>query len=263
MRRGTGFVLGAFGFVLLAALALSLLSGQPVADSVEASAEAEGGKVADGASEVPAEDGALPADGADGASLDAKAGRGAASRGVAGGEVLGREGAEPGAVGREDVLAFSQEPPVALPSSLRPRGYERGAQSEAWRAVSDAPCGELARELLLGFRASGMRLVKADYLDLFGEAWGCVLEEEGRASLVCSLIPERVLRERDDSNLLQVTLVRTALPAWAQAQAERGDEREGDRELEAGEGSGEAQGGIEVDTETGTGGDTNDTGDRR
>ncbi|MDR1013578.1 MAG: hypothetical protein LBL86_01175 [Coriobacteriales bacterium] len=109
----------------------------------------------------------------------------------------------------EDRL-FSRPPPFALPASLRPRGYEKGTYVETWRAVSDGSCREVARELLLRLRESGMELVEADYLDLFGEAWGCVLRDHGEASLSITLVPERLLRERDGSNPLRMTLVRTA-----------------------------------------------------
>jgi hypothetical protein len=113
---------------------------------------------------------------------------------------------------------FSRVPPITLPSSLRPQGYEQGQYIETWRAVSDEPCSSVARELLLEFRDSGMSLVKADYLDLFGEAWGCTLEDGGEASVTVTLIPERPFSQRGESNLLQLTLIRIGVPtqeSWA------------------------------------------------
>jgi hypothetical protein len=108
--------------------------------------------------------------------------------------------------------AFARHPPFMLPASLHPRGYEQGSHIETWRAVSDEPCRDVARDLLLELRGSGMRLVKADYLDLFGEAWGCTLEDGGEASLVITLIPERPLSQRSASNPLCMTLIRTGVP---------------------------------------------------
>jgi hypothetical protein len=57
-----------------------------------------------------------------------------------------------------------------------------------------------------------MRLVEAGYLDLSGEAWGCTLEDDGEASLIITLIPEKPFRQRSAANPLRMTLIRTAVP---------------------------------------------------
>ncbi|MDR1082824.1 MAG: hypothetical protein LBL27_03025, partial [Coriobacteriales bacterium] len=108
--------------------------------------------------------------------------------------------------------AISRTPPFELPVSLRPRGYEKRRHTETWKAVSDDSCAEVARELLIKLRDSGMTLVKADYLDLFGEAWGCTLEERGEASITITLVPEQPFGQRSTSNPLCMTLIRTAVP---------------------------------------------------
>jgi hypothetical protein len=108
--------------------------------------------------------------------------------------------------------AFTCRPPFPFPASLHPRGYERGSRIETWRAVSDEPCRDVARELLLELRDSGMRLVKAEYLDLFGEAWGCTLEDGDEASLTITLIPKKPLSQRSAANPLCMTLIRIGVP---------------------------------------------------
>jgi hypothetical protein len=113
---------------------------------------------------------------------------------------------------QDGVRVFIQNPPFVLPASLQPRGYEKGSGIETWKAVSDGSCRDVARDLLLRLRDSGMELVEAGYLDLFGEAWGCVLEDNGEASLTIVLIPEEPFRQRGASNLLRMTMIRTAVP---------------------------------------------------
>jgi hypothetical protein len=124
--------------------------------------------------------------------------------------------------------AFTQALPITLPASLRPRGYEKGTHIETWRAISDASCRDVARELLLELRTSDMRLVEANYLDLSGEAWGCTLEDEGRASVTVVLIAKRPFGKRDASNPLCMTLIRTAVPEYDLGRQEQ--EQESDRE---------------------------------
>jgi hypothetical protein len=126
------------------------------------------------------------------------------------GEQLGHDG-------EVDLLAeadqgFSRVPPFVFPASLRPQGYEQGRYTETWRAVSNESCRDIARELLLQLRGSGMELVEAGYLDLFGEAWGCTLEDAGEASITIVLIPERPFSQRSTSNPLRMTLIRTTVP---------------------------------------------------
>jgi hypothetical protein len=107
---------------------------------------------------------------------------------------------------------FIQSPPFALPASLQPKGYEKGNSIETWEAVSDGSCRDVARDLLLRLRTSGMELVEAGYLDLFGEAWGCTLEDNDEASLTIVLIPEAPFKQRSAANLLRMTMIRIALP---------------------------------------------------
>ncbi|MDR0347244.1 MAG: hypothetical protein LBH56_02590 [Coriobacteriales bacterium] len=107
---------------------------------------------------------------------------------------------------------FLCAPPVPLPPSLRPHGYTRGTNIETWKARGEASCKDVAKELLLELQRSGMKLVEAGYLDLYGEAWGCTLDERGEASLVIMLIPEKPLALRSETNQLCVTVIRTSLP---------------------------------------------------
>jgi hypothetical protein len=114
--------------------------------------------------------------------------------------------------------AFSQPPPFSLPPSLQPQGYEAGRYVESWRAVSDEPCRDVAKDLLTELRSSGFELVEAGYLDLFGEAWGCTLKGDGAASLTITLIPARPLQRRSADNPLQMVLVWAAMPQQLQSE---------------------------------------------
>jgi hypothetical protein len=107
---------------------------------------------------------------------------------------------------------FIRDPPFALPASLRPQGYTQGRDIETWRAVSDGSCRDVAREILIQLSGTGMELKEAGYLDLFGEAWGCTLEDHGEASVTVTLIPEKPFSQRSSSNPLRMTLIRTAVP---------------------------------------------------
>jgi hypothetical protein len=176
-------------------------SVEPVSRDASAEAESAGaGAGADSADAAAGASGGISLDGEDRLPSDPRAEH--AVRGHEGRTEEGTGGGRP----------FAQPPPFALPSSLQPQGYEKGTYVETWRAASDEPCRDLARELLLRLRESGMELVKADYLDLFGEAWGCVLKEQGEASLSITLVPEGLLRGRDGSNPLRMTLTRTVPP---------------------------------------------------
>jgi hypothetical protein len=181
---------------------------------------AEAAGTAEGYAEAAGMTGAAGMPGADGAS------EGYAGAPEATGASEGYAGA-PGATGASEGYAgapgaFSNEPPFALPASLRPESHSEGSYTETWKATSDSSCQDVARELLLELRDSGMELVKADYLDLFGEAWGCTLEERGEASLTIILVPEKPFAQRSASNQLRMTLIRTTVPEQALSGAETG-----------------------------------------
>jgi hypothetical protein len=107
---------------------------------------------------------------------------------------------------------FTRDPPFMLPASLQAQGYTQGRDIETWRAVSDSSCRDVAREILVQLRSTGMELKESGYLDLFGEAWGCTLEDHGEASITVTLIPEKPFNQRSISNPLCMTLIRTAVP---------------------------------------------------
>jgi hypothetical protein len=121
--------------------------------------------------------------------------------------------------------AFGQSPPFSLPASLRPESYEQGENIESWWAFSEGSCKDVARDLLLQLRESEMKLVEAGYLDLFGEAWGCTLEDGGEASITIILMPKEPFRQRSTSNPLRMTLIRTPVPQQGILLQEAGEER--------------------------------------
>jgi hypothetical protein len=103
--------------------------------------------------------------------------------------------------------------PVPLPSDYRAVAYNRGIAIERWQTSSDASCSDAARELLLILQEEGFELVKAGYLDVAGETWGCTVKTQEAESLVISLVPEVLGALRNEQNRLTLTIVRIAHPA--------------------------------------------------
>jgi hypothetical protein len=109
--------------------------------------------------------------------------------------------------------------PVSLSSDYRGLSYSRGAAIERWQGTSDLSCPDAARDLLLTLQGEGFELVKAGYLDLSGEAWGCTVKTEDGESLVVSLVPEVLGSARDEQNRLVLTVVRIGtpdIPEWTE-----------------------------------------------
>jgi hypothetical protein len=95
--------------------------------------------------------------------------------------------------------------------NLPPR-YNRGEATESWQFTSSLDCADYARASLLSLQASGARLEHAGYLDLSGEAWGCVVQDAQDRSLSVILLPEQAFAPRSAQNLLKVTVMRYLEP---------------------------------------------------
>jgi hypothetical protein len=78
--------------------------------------------------------------------------------------------------------------------------------------LSAESCTELAREILFQLRDAGTELVKAGYLDLSGEAWGCTVACVDGSSLIVTLIPQALGQARSESNPLRVSVVHILVP---------------------------------------------------
>jgi hypothetical protein len=106
--------------------------------------------------------------------------------------------------------------PVAFPSGCTSMQVHRGANLESWQALSERDCRDVAREVLLELRNEGYELVRADFLDLSGESWGCAVKTVSGESLIVSLIPERLGSPRSENNKLMVTVTHIVEPDLGQ-----------------------------------------------
>jgi hypothetical protein len=104
--------------------------------------------------------------------------------------------------------------PVDLPIDASQIRSHAGEGIEYWRAFSESGSREVARDLLLSLQEGGNKLVRADFLDLSGEAWGCAVLTPDEESLIISLIPERLGSPRNADNKLAISVIRIAKPEF-------------------------------------------------
>ena len=97
--------------------------------------------------------------------------------------------------------------PVRMPRDCVRIEYRQGKSVESWHGYSTSDCRSVAREMLMGLEEDGFELVKAGFLDLSGDAWGCTVKTPGNGSLVISLIPERLGESSGKNNRLSITIV--------------------------------------------------------
>jgi len=103
--------------------------------------------------------------------------------------------------------------PLDIPSL--PSGqyrYQKQVGCEVWRTVSGEGCDRIAEEFLLECRRRGFSLHRATGLDLYGEAWGCLVSRLTKSTkaevLLVSLIPEVPGIARSEQNKLVVNVIR-------------------------------------------------------
>ena len=92
--------------------------------------------------------------------------------------------------------AFNSSPyggicPVRLPADYRFVEFWQGTATESWLGYSDLECRAAAGELLTSLKEDGFMLVKAGFLDLSKEAWGCVVQAEDNSAFIIALVPEK------------------------------------------------------------------------
>jgi hypothetical protein len=129
------------------------------------------------------------------------------------------EESEPSRAAQESGTAAQQfsPAPVKLPVDAGSIRSSRGVGIEYWRAFSERSSRDVARDLLLDLQSGENKLVRADFLDLSGESWGCTVLTPEEESLVISLIPERLGSPRNENNRLAITVVRIAKPELEQS----------------------------------------------
>jgi len=111
-----------------------------------------------------------------------------------------------------DAFPISQDTscPVGLPGPHAPVSYKRGVNIETWNTLAQASCQEYARDVLLSLYDAGATLVEADYLDLFGKHWGCVVQSDDDRSITVTI--KTLPQDQGEGPLLDVTVIRILPP---------------------------------------------------
>ena len=128
--------------------------------------------------------------------------------------------AESGASSTNDVkaesVAFDPDTegrcPVNLPSDCVGVTHTQGRTQESWHTSSAWDCCYVAREILLGLQEDGYELIKADFLDLSEDAWGCTVQSTEGEVLIIALIPQSLGKDVSPNNRLMITVTHIKVP---------------------------------------------------
>lgn len=102
--------------------------------------------------------------------------------------------------------------PVRLPPECIRTTHTQRAVSESWRATSMRQCCDVARDILLNLQEDGFELVKAGFLDISGEAWGCTVVSAQGETMVITLVPQTLGLGIGQDNRLQITITHIGVP---------------------------------------------------
>jgi hypothetical protein len=102
--------------------------------------------------------------------------------------------------------------PVPLPKASSSANYTRTSNIETWKLTSDLSCASYAQTVLQILQPTGTELIHAGYLDLSGQCWGCVIRTADDESIIISLLPQSIFSDRNESNPLEVTVIRMLAP---------------------------------------------------
>lgn len=82
------------------------------------------------------------------------------------------------------------EPPMDVPSSWVPESYACSEGTSRWRYCVLSTAEDAARELLPLLEKGGAGMVESGFLDISGNAWGCVCSlPEDAGALIITLLP--------------------------------------------------------------------------
>ncbi len=108
----------------------------------------------------------------------------------------------------------------AMPETLQPRMEELISEGLS-TSVVETTVNEAARNALTAYEAQGdCVLCQAGYLDLSGNAWGCVVQGDGWVEVV-------VTKRVGDDGLTEVTTIHMDVKAWERELGELGIDEEG------------------------------------
>lgn len=97
--------------------------------------------------------------------------------------------------------------PFTLSDTTAITNYQCSQTLESWQLLSSKSCADYALSVLEDLRTQDLELVKAGFMDISGESWGCVFIGAQGQSLAVTLIPERPFSSRSDKNLLVVSML--------------------------------------------------------
>ena len=91
--------------------------------------------------------------------------------------------------------------PVALFDYCYQVDYQDSDEYSLWRGMSDVSCGNAAEAVLLSLRDQGWSLDEYGYMDLFGNAWGCIVSNrESGQVLVVTIMPNHKYEQPGEGN---------------------------------------------------------------
>ena len=102
--------------------------------------------------------------------------------------------------------------PIRLPKGCFHLRYQQGIATESWYGYSSLDCRTAAAELLQNLEDDGFMLVKASFLNLSKEAWGCTVKSPDDSVFIITLIPAKKSTYNNPGNRLDVTVVHIRKP---------------------------------------------------
>jgi hypothetical protein len=100
-----------------------------------------------------------------------------------------------------------KQPPLELSQQFEHQRYEGGANTNTWRASTQQDCEQAATSILSTLQTEKWHLKESGYLDLNGNAWGCIAIKgtaPNQRVLTISLLPQ--------SATLQLNIVEILAP---------------------------------------------------
>ncbi len=91
--------------------------------------------------------------------------------------------------------------------------YFKGVGIESWKTKSNIPAKEVATELLEELREQRFSLIKADYLGIYGDSWGCTVKSSEDEAYVISLMSNDSEANASGEYELNINIVHILKPA--------------------------------------------------
>ena len=111
-------------------------------------------------------------------------------------------------ISEADIPSFQQiSAYLPLQEELYSAWYQKETHGSSWGFIGAVPAKSFAQEVLLLHQERNSKLVYSDYLDLFGYAWGAVLEAD-EGMLIYTALPADCTNEAGANNALRICVER-------------------------------------------------------